>query len=182
MCHRTRSGQGFTLVELLVTVAIAATVLMLGAPALGGLLARTRSASAEASVADTLRHARASAVARNLRVLVCPSSDGRQCERGADWRHGWIVAPDDDGDGSPDPGRPVMAIQAAMPEGTRVVTTAGRTKLTFQPTGSAGGSNVTFTVCHARDRSGRSVVVANSGRVRVQPADATHLAACLADS
>lgn len=175
-----RRGHGFTLVELTVTLAIAAVLVAIGAPAMGGLLARTHEASAEGHIADTLRQARTAAVTHNGRVVVCPSTDGRRCAAADDWQHGWLVADDADHDNQPDSGKPIIAVLQAMPAGTRVVTTAGRRQITFQPSGSAGGSNVTFTICHARKRDGRSVIVANSGRVRVQAADATHLGACLA--
>ncbi|WHZ20749.1 MAG: hypothetical protein OJF55_002898 [Rhodanobacteraceae bacterium] len=180
MHSQPHAQRGFTLTELLITLAIAGILAMVGAPAMGSLLARTRGANTEAAIADTLRHARTAAVMRNARVLVCPSLDGRRCQSADDWQHGWLVARDADHDGQPDAGTQIIATQAAIPGGTRVVTSAGRKQIAFQPSGSAGGSNVTFTICHARERSGRSVVVANSGRVRLQGADATHLQACLA--
>lgn len=172
--------RGFTLTELLITLGVASILAMIGAPAMGNLLARTQDSNVEASIADTLRHARNAAVMHNTRVLLCPSGDGRSCRAGDDWQHGWIVALDANHDGQPDADAQIIATQAATPPGTRVVTSAGRGQVTFQPSGSAGGSNVTFTICHARERSGRSVVVANSGRVRLQVADAAHLQACLA--
>lgn len=180
MTHHERSVHGFTLTELLITLAIAGILAMIGAPAMGSLLARTRDASVETSIADTLRHARTAAIMRNTRVLVCPSPDGRRCQSGDDWQHGWIIAQDADHDGQPDAGAQIIATQAAVPGGTRVVTSAGRGQIAFQPSGSAGGSNVTFTICHIRDRGGRSIVVANSGRVRLGSADAAYLQACLA--
>ncbi|HJR13552.1 MAG TPA: GspH/FimT family pseudopilin [Rhodanobacteraceae bacterium] len=180
MAHHERAVHGFTLTELLITLAIAGILAMIGAPAMGSLLARTRDASIESSIAGGLRNARNAAVMQNARVLVCPSLDGRRCHAGADWQHGWIIAQDTDHDDQPDAGKPVMDVQAAMPAGTRVITSAGRTRIDFQPSGSAGGSNVTFTICHAREHDGKSVIVANSGRVRVASADAAHLRACLA--
>ncbi|MDE2498397.1 MAG: GspH/FimT family pseudopilin, partial [Xanthomonadaceae bacterium] len=102
MTHHERAVNGFTLTELLVTIAIAGILAMIGAPAMGGLLARTRDASTEAAVANTLRHARSAAIMRNTRVLVCPSRDGRQCNPGDDWQHGWLIALDSDHDGQPD--------------------------------------------------------------------------------
>lgn len=180
MAHHQHAAHGFTLTELLVTLAIAGILAMIGAPAMGSLLARTRDASAEAMVANTLRHARTAAVMRNARVLVCPSRNGRQCNPGDDWQHGWIVAKDADHDGQPDNDAPLLFAQAAMPVGTRVITSAGRGQLAFHPNGGAGGSNARFTICHANARAGKAVIVANSGRVRLANADAAHLQACLA--
>lgn len=180
MVDHERPARGFTLTELLVTLAIAGILAMIGAPAMGSLLARTRAASIEAAIAGTLRHARSAAVMRNARVLVCPSRDGHRCSPGDDWQHGWIVAKDVDHDGQPDTGVPVINVQAAMPSGTRVITSMGRGEVAFQPSGSAGGSNTRFTICHARVHGGKAVIVANSGRVRVADAEPERLQQCLA--
>lgn len=175
-----RYTRGFTLTELLITLAIAGILAMIGAPAMGSLLARTRNASAEVAIADALRHARSAAVMHNTRVLVCPSRDGHRCQPDLDWQHGWIVARDADHDGQPDAGVPVIATRAAMPAGIRMVTSAGRPQVVFHPNGSAAGSNARFTICHARQREGKSVIVANSGRVRLADPEADRLQACLA--
>lgn len=175
------ADHGFTLAELMITLAVAGILAMMGAPAMGNLMSRFHLGSAEASIVDSLRRARTTAVMHNTRVVVCPSRDGRHCSKGEDWQNGWLVADDDDHDGQPDAGAQALAVIGAMPAGTRIVTSAGRGQLVFQPSGSAGGSNVNFTVCHAHAHNGKSVVVANSGRVRIGVADATHLQACLAD-
>ena len=173
-------AHGFTLTELLITLAIAGILAMIGAPAMGSLLARMQSANVEASIAAGLRHARTSAVMHNARVLVCPSPDGHHCRAGDDWQHGWIIAQDIDHDGQPDMGKQIIAVQMAIPAGTRVVTSVGRGSIVFHPNGSAAGSNVWFTICNARVRGGESVIVANSGRVRLADADPAHLQTCLA--
>ena len=174
-----RNVRGFTLTELLITLAIAGILATLGAPAMGNLLTHTRDADAAAAVANTLRHARSVAVMRGARVLVCPSRDGTRCTPDAEWQHGWLVAADADRDGQPDAGQPPIAVRQALSGGTRVVTSTGRRTLAFQPSGSAGGSNVTFTVCHTASQAGQSIIVANSGRVRVAPAGPEHLQQCL---
>ncbi|HEX5960763.1 MAG TPA: GspH/FimT family pseudopilin [Rhodanobacteraceae bacterium] len=180
MQQARRSHRGFTLTELLVTLAIAGILAMAGVPAMGGLLARSRTAGAQASIIATLRHARNAAIMHNARVLVCPSLDARRCAADDNWQRGWIVARDADRDGRPDTGIPVLTTQAAMSGDIRVVTSAGRKRIFFYPNGSAAGSNARFTVCQARERDGKAVVVSNSGRVRLEPADPARLQACLA--
>ena len=174
-----RTG-GFTLVELMMTLAVAAVLAMIGAPALGNLLARVRASSAEARIAGTLRHARTAAVMENTRIIVCPSDDGRHCRPGYDWQHGWIVAPDADGNDQPDAGRQVIAALPPISAESRIITSAGRTHIIFHANGNSAGSNARFTICHARERDGKSVVVSNSGRVRVAEPDPARLQQCLA--
>jgi type IV fimbrial biogenesis protein FimT len=116
----------------------------------------------------------------NTRIIVCPSDDGKHCRPGYDWQHGWIVAPDADGDDEPDAGHPVIAALPAMVAGSRIITSAGRAHIIFHPNGSAAGSNARFTICHAREGDGKSVVVSNSGRVRVAEPDLDRLQQCLA--
>lgn len=175
-----RKGGGFTLVELMMTLAVAAILAMIGAPALGNLLARSREANAEVRIAGTLRHARTAAVMDNTRIIVCPSNDGRHCHSGYDWQHGWIVAPDQNADGQPDTGRQIIAALPAMAAGSRIITSAGRSHIIFHPNGNAAGSNARFTICHARERDGKSVVVSNSGRIRISQPDPARLQQCLA--
>ncbi|MDE2270741.1 MAG: prepilin-type N-terminal cleavage/methylation domain-containing protein [Xanthomonadaceae bacterium] len=74
MQQAQRPQHGFTLTELLVALAIAGVLAMIGAPAMGKLLAHVEDANTEASVAASLRHARTAAVMRNTRILVARAS------------------------------------------------------------------------------------------------------------
>ena len=172
--------RGFTLIELMMVLAIAGILLVTGMPALGSMLARSHRQSAEAALESSLMHARETAIVRNQRVIVCPSSDGSSCSGGTDWQHGWLIAPDADGDDLPDKNTLPLAVFDAMPVGMRIVASRGRPRIVFHPDGSAGGSNARITVCHAGDtREGRAVIIANSGRVRVSAAQPEQLQECL---
>jgi type IV fimbrial biogenesis protein FimT len=180
MRQSTHPQRGFTLTELLLALVIAGILTTIGAPAMGNLLSRTRDASAEAMLAGSLHQARTVAVTRNTRVLLCPSRDGAHCRTGDNWQHGWIIASDADADGQPDAGAAIIAAQAALPPGTRVISSRGRGQIIFHPNGNAAGSNARFTICGLRTRTAQAVIVANSGRVRLDDALPDQLQACLA--
>ena len=169
--------RGITLIELLMTVAIASVLATMGVPALGSMLAHSHERSAEAALQASLMHARELAITRSEQVVVCPTADGEHCSGEDLWQAGWMIGADADHDREPDS---VLARFDAMPENMRIVSSRGRPRVVFQPDGSAGGSNAQLTVCHGGDvRDGRAVVIANSGRVRVTGADSHRLRACL---
>ena len=80
-----RAGGGFTLVELLVVLAMVALLAMVGVPALGSLVERSRVASATTAMAVSLANVRMRAVESATPYTLCPSTTGQECERGSDW-------------------------------------------------------------------------------------------------
>lgn len=84
--HRTR---GFTLVELMVTLAIAAILVALAVPSMTSFLAEQAAAGNADELAAAFRFARSEAIKRSASITVCASSDGQAC--GQDWKAGWIV-------------------------------------------------------------------------------------------
>lgn len=169
--------RGITLIESMTALALACVLVAAGAPALSSMLSRSHQQSAERALQESLLHARELAVARRMRVVVCPSADGVRCSNGEAWQHGWMIGADADRDREPDSS---LARFDAMPQGMHILASRGRPRIIFQPDGSAGGSNAQLTVCNSRDASeGRAVIVSNSGRVRTAAADFSHLHACL---
>lgn len=96
MCQK-----GFTLAELLITIAVGAVLMALGVPAYTTFIQSTRQTASVNELVATLQSARDLAVARNARVTVCPSSDGDDCDA-VSWTEGWIVFQDLDGSGNVD--------------------------------------------------------------------------------
>lgn len=75
-----RAAAGFTLIELIVTIAVLAILLAIAAPSLETMLNQNRLAAASDQVIATLQNARMEAVRQNRRVMICDSSDGSQCQ------------------------------------------------------------------------------------------------------
>ena len=74
---------GFTLVELLLVVAILAILAGVGMPYLGNFIANHRVKSASFDIFSTLVYARSEAITRNNSVTVTPV--------GGNWANGWTV-------------------------------------------------------------------------------------------
>lgn len=79
----TRAG-GYTLVELLVVIIIISVVSAIAFPNFQGMINANRLTGAANELVASLQIARAEAVRRNARVVICPSANGTSCG-GADW-------------------------------------------------------------------------------------------------
>lgn len=172
LCLVRMPGQrGFTLVELMVAIAVIAILLMIAVPsfqeaALGSQLR----AVANDLVAST-HLARSEAIKRNTAVTLCASADGQACDADASWREGWIVAcRSNDGDNCVAGGAIWMLLQRQQAAPLRLNITGTNNRLNFQPIG-VGAAATTFTICRAGDGAGsqqREVTVDASGRASVR--------------
>ncbi|WP_144210079.1 GspH/FimT family pseudopilin [Shewanella donghaensis] len=91
--------KGFTLVELMVTVAIAAILLTVGVPSLVSLYEGQRANSNISKINSSIQFARSQAVSYGSRVSICPFN-GTSCD--SDWTNGFSVFIDNGALGSLD--------------------------------------------------------------------------------
>lgn len=80
---------GFSLIELLVTIAIAAILAGLAAPAFTDLMASSKASGYANDLLADLNYARNEAITRGVRVTLCHSNDASTCT--GTWSDGWIV-------------------------------------------------------------------------------------------
>jgi len=73
---RRRSSAGFTMVELLVTIAIATILATVAIPSFSGLIASQRAKTAASELFASLLTARSDAIMRNANVTVSPLAGG----------------------------------------------------------------------------------------------------------
>ncbi len=100
------SMSGLTLVELLVTVSIAAILIAIAAPSFNDSNTRRKIAAEQRNMKLELAFARSEAISRNAYITICSSDDGVVCLGSADWSEGWVVFVDDGaGAGSPKDGQ-----------------------------------------------------------------------------
>ncbi|MFW2404755.1 MAG: GspH/FimT family pseudopilin [Gammaproteobacteria bacterium] len=92
---KTRKSNGFTLVELMVTMLVAAIVLGVGIPAFSQFVSTNQMAAAVNDFTTAIHMARTEAVKRRANVTMCPSADwdsaAPTCNNGGTFQNGWIV-------------------------------------------------------------------------------------------
>lgn len=168
----TRPNRGFTLVEALICIAVAAILLCVMGPAYADLVQRSRAAAARAALLDSIVQAVRHAALAGREVVLCPSADNDAvCNDTSDWSKGWMAYADIDGSRSRGAGETLVVAEPALADGVHLLTSAGRKRLVFQPTGGNAGSNATFTLCDRRgEGSALSLVLSNSGRLHASTA------------
>ncbi|MGZ8288567.1 MAG: GspH/FimT family pseudopilin [Telluria sp.] len=119
---------GFSMSEMLVTVAVVAVTTSIGLPMVSGFIDDAAvSGTADQTLAG-LHYTRSEAVKRNTRVTMCRSSDGSACAAAAagdaEWG-GWIVFVDGDETGSVDDGDEILRVQGALASKGRLIGSGG---------------------------------------------------------
>ena len=91
-----KSQRGFTLVELIVTIAILAILSMMAAPSLSQTLHNTKVNTSSGDLLNFLQQARTEAVKLGKSVTVCASNDGVSCvaSNKTNWSAGIIAKTD----------------------------------------------------------------------------------------
>lgn len=159
---------GLSLPELLVSLGLAATMLVSGVPAYQDLRDRAQRTAATNELIATLGVARTEAILRRMPAIVCPKdADGQRCRRDGIWHHGWIAFVDGDGDGQPGSARDRLLAESGAMDGVVLHSGATRPRVRYAPSGMNTGSNLSIRLCQ-RNAVVSAVVINNAGRPRVE--------------
>lgn len=164
-----RLSLGFTLIEMLVAIAIISALLAVGAPSMSSFLRSSRLSSAASSHYDALRYAKAKAAQINHLVVLCPNHGA--CGTTSDWLSFGAKLVD---------GNDASIVYRSWPPagaGARLSTSAAISSIAFNPDGSTdlSGSHF-FKFCDASaklEAAGRSVVVNGAGFISMAVANSS---------
>lgn len=146
---------GFTLVELMVTVAVLVVLMSIGIPSFQTIFGQNRAAASANEILASLQFARSEAVRLGTAVQLCPSTDAATCTGGSDWTGGWIVHIDNE----------VRRIGPALHSS---VSASGADSLTYGSAGQIEGARAPFALSVATGAGiHRCILVDASGRAQI---------------
>jgi type IV fimbrial biogenesis protein FimT len=171
MCRVFLQSRGFSLVELVVSVSILATLCGLMAPSFTEMWLDSRRTAAVNGFIHSVFLARSTALTTGKTVTVCRSLDGHTCSHQTqDWQSGWMVFVDRDDDRPParDAGETVLEVSTAWPGGD---ISSNRTSYSFRPN-LHRVVNGSMVFCDRRGPAhARTVIINSAGRPRVSSRD-----------
>ena len=162
--------RGFTLVEVLVTLAVASVLFATAVPSMQDFITRNHMSTEVNNFIASLYVARSEAVKRVQTVAVCPAnSDFTDCIDSTDWQGGWMVFLDANQDGKLTNGSDeILQRYPALP--SRFAVNGNQSLFAYDSSGQLynPGSNGTYTFCDTGSvAKTRKITVSREGRVRV---------------
>lgn len=131
---RAADQRGFTLIELVVTVAVAAVLITVAIPSFTNLIKDSRLIASSNLLVRSLAVARSEAVKRGSPVAMCASDNGTSCS--GSWTQGWIVFTDAGTEGTVDGTDTVLRVEGSLRNDLAVNVAGSETAyVRFQPTG-----------------------------------------------
>lgn len=162
---------GFTLIELIVVMAIVGVVASLAYPSFQETIRLNRIQSQTTRLMSTLMVTRSEAAKTNKPATVCKSADGATCTDSGNWDQGWIVYRDSNANGDFDAGEPVIRVENAVPDTVtvRALEATFADSVTYEPDGTVNGLiSQIFKICSGTStRGARQIAIDATGRPRV---------------
>lgn len=159
---RTQSA-GFTLIELMVTVAVVAILLGLAVPNLGTAIQNNRATTQANALLAALNLARSEAVKRGTLVSVCPlekDANPPDCADDDDWPNGWFVYLE---------GTNPKELLRVWPAPAGVAKFEGPSKVTYTGSGTITGTTASFQheMTNCTSDQARTIEVSATGHATV---------------
>lgn len=174
MLRITTKKQGFSLIELLITLFVLAILLVIAVPSFNALIQKTRVNSSTNLFVSYYQLARNTAISTRHDTIYCPiditlpSLTGQKCAQ--DWTLGAVVYKDANGNLTIDSDQDVVALVNKPHKGLQMRMRAGLNKqyLRFQANGFLENTAGNLVICGADNnpRHAKTVIFTRNGRLR----------------
>lgn len=160
-----KPNQGFTLLELLIALAIISVLMAIGVPSMRDFIKNDRLVTQINTLVGHLAYARSEAALRHQSVVICASSTRTSCST-TNWASGWIIFVDSDNNSDFSAGEDMLRVVDELSGGNSLSSTVG-SLVTYDKRGFAPDSAGSFTLCDDRgDAFKKSITISATGRVR----------------
>ncbi|MCK5725300.1 MAG: GspH/FimT family pseudopilin [Thiotrichaceae bacterium] len=170
------NNQGYTLVEVLIVLAITSLLTYIASPTFSSMLNSNRMSTRSNELLAVLNFTRSSAVTHGDSVTLCKkNSTSTNCDNNAEWEDGWIVFYDKNDNGNIDSGETILNVYQGMNKTISLSYTHNR--LVYNNEGFSYGYSGTFLLCDSRGNSARKgIIISTNGRPR--KANTNELSTC----
>ena len=161
-----KKHHGFTLVELMITLAIAAIVMSIAVPSFNTTIQNSRITTQTNEMVSAINLARMEAIHRGTTVSLCASSDQSSCSGSNDWSVGWIVYEDSVSAGTTTTVSEVIRVWSALKGSPSLTASNNATFIRYQANGTLGATRtLTHEISGCTDTQKRVISISAAGRV-----------------
>lgn len=171
-------NSGLTLIELLISLSIAGTLIALAAPSFASLLQNSRLTALTNEIIATLHYTRSEAIRRGERVTLCKGNIDDGCDDSTKgWEQGWLIFVDQNNNGLYEETEETLLRVRDNIDDSLYINANGQLKYHISYLGSGFSRTAsgalplgTLAICDQRGNSdAHSIIINRSGRPRTEP-------------